>query len=387
MNRRKFLQLASLATAGSFLPEMGIANMTAQGIGQDKIVVLVHLKGANDGFNSLVHRGDALYHKLRPTLALPDRTLVMLNDQVGVHPQLGKLKNLWDDGHMAWIEGVGYRNTILSHSRSLEVWENASESKRNAGWLRHVLPRYKKGLHGIVIDQSIGNGTVLMARNLNALTMSTPQKFVELMKHLDDVPRNYLNPAIAHVSKVRHQTYEMGQQIAQKLGTHPRAVAGRFTGGGVGRSLESVAQMIVSGVDSPIYKVTQSGFDTHSGQLTKHSNALYQLTEGLSAFVTSMKHAGMWNNVVVVTYSEFGRRAKENKSGGTDHGTASAHMVLGGKVNGGQLYGKRPDLSRLDGNSNVRHTTDFRAIYGTLASRWWRQPNPWQNYGSLAFIS
>ncbi len=393
MNRRKFLQFASLATAGGFLPEMSIANSinttnpSSNDMKQHKIVVLLHLKGANDGFSSLVHNDDAdYYRKLRPAVTLPEHTLIKLNDQVAMHPQLGKLENLWKDNDMAWIEGVGYKNTILSHPRSLEVWENASPSTRGVGWLSHVLPRYKKGLHGIAIDQGIGSGTVLAGSKMNAVTMNTPQEFLKLARSLEDVQLNHRNPAIAHVSKVQHQTYEMGRQIATKLGSHPRAVAGRFTGGGVGRSLQSVAQMILSGVDAPVYKVTQTGFDTHSAQVIRQSNALYELADGLAAFATAMKHGGMWDNVVVVTYSEFGRRIKENKSAGTDHGTASAQMVFGGQVKGG-LYGKRPDLSRLDGNDNVYYTTDFRAIYAELASRWWRQPTQWQKYGTLGFLA
>lgn len=383
MDRRKFLQFASLATAGGFLPTISAAH---HGQLQNKIVVLVHLKGANDGFNSLVHYDDRLYQNLRPTLALKERLLVRLNDQVGMHPQLAKLDPLWKEGDMAWIEGVGYKNTILSHPRSLEVWENASSTDRGVGWLSRVLPYYKAGLHGIAIEQGVGRGTIFSGRDMQAITMKTPQEFLKLVSDLDDVRLNTFNPAIAHVSKIQHQTYEVGQQIARKLGSHPRTMAGSFTGGGVGRSLEAVARMILSDVDVPVYKVTQPGFDSHSAQAQKHSNSLYQLSEALSAFATSMKHGGMWNNVIVMTYSEFGRRAKENKSAGTDHGTASAQMVLGGQVKGG-LYGKHPDLSRLDGNNNVQHTTDFRAAYSTLASRWWgQQQHPWQGYGSLGFL-
>lgn len=391
MDRRKFLQFAGLATAGNFLPELALANRvnaahSTQVTNNKKIVVLVHLKGANDGFNTLVHYGDRYYQNLRPTIALKERYLVRLNERIGMHPQLAKLENLWRDNDMAWVQGVGYPNGILSHPRSLEVWENASASKRNIGWLSHVLPHYKSGLHGIVIDQGIGNSAVLSGRHTNAIAMNTPSEFLKLVRDLPDVHVNAVNPAIAHVSRVQQQTYAMGRHIADKLSTGPRHIAGHFTGGGVGRSLQSVARMILSGVDAPVYKVVQPGFDSHSDQLKEHSNALFQLSEGLNAFAMAMKQGGMWNNVVVMTYSEFGRRAKENKSAGTDHGTASVQMLLGGQINGG-IYGQHPNLQRLDGNNNVQHIIDFRTVYGTVVRRWWGQRNPWHDKGYLRFLT
>ncbi len=228
------------------------------------------------------------------------------------------------------------------------------------------------------------NAQVLAGSRLNAITMQNPKSFLQSVNKLEDIIPSRINPAIAHVTQLQHQTYEIGRQIADKVGSNPRAVAGRFTGN-LGHSLESVAQMIINGVDSPVYKVTQAGFDTHSGQIGAQSNALFQLANGISSFAQAMKQARMWDKVVVLTYSEFGRRIKENNGAGTDHGTASAHMVFGGKVKGG-LYGKHPDLSRLDANNNVQHTTDFRAIYGTLAQRWWHQKNPWQGHGVLPFV-
>ena len=169
------------------------------------------------------------------------------------------------------------------------------------------------------------------------------------------------------------------------MGRSPRRAGVGFSKGVFGHSLESVAQMIINGVDAPVYKVTQEGFDTHSGQRGAQDTGLYTVANGLASFQKAMQRAGKWNDVIVVTYSEFGRRAKENRGGGTDHGTASSHLVMGGRVRGG-IYGKHPDMARLDANGNVQHTTDFRAIYGTLAQRWFNQPNPWQGHKLLPFV-
>jgi uncharacterized protein (DUF1501 family) len=169
------------------------------------------------------------------------------------------------------------------------------------------------------------------------------------------------------------------------MGNRPKRSGVKFSKGVLGHSLESVAEMIISGVDSPVYKVTQDGFDTHSSQRGAQDNALYQVANGLASFQQAMQKAGLWDNVLVVTYSEFGRRVKENRGAGTDHGTASSHMILGGKVRGG-IYGTHPNFAQLDANGNVRHTSDFRSIYATIAQRWWNQPNPWNGHEPIPFV-
>ena len=153
----------------------------------------------------------------------------------------------------------------------------------------------------------------------------------------------------------------------------------RFPNGSFGRDLEQVSHLITSGVHLPVFKVTLGGFDTHAGQINEHCNLLYQLGGGLRAFHDSMQAAGLWDNVLVMTYSEFGRRVEENSSYGTDHGSASAHFVLGGRVNKG-IHGKEPSFSQLD-NGDLIPTVDFRQMYATVAQRWWRRPNPWQSQG------
>jgi uncharacterized protein (DUF1501 family) len=130
-------------------------------------------------------------------------------------------------------------------------------------------------------------------------------------------------------------------------------------------------------MDTPVYKVSLEGFDTHAGQVDQHNNLMNHLGGGLKAFTDAMKQAGLWNNVMVVTYSEFGRRVAQNSSGGTDHGAAAPHFALGGRVNGG-MFGKQPSLdpSKLH-DGDLIHTVDFREVYATLAQRWWKRPNPW----------
>ncbi len=388
MERREFLKYAGLISASATVPLLTPEILfAANGASQNKIVVLVELKGGNDGFNTLVPYADKLYYKHRPRIAIQQRQVLGLNNEVGLHPQMKALMPLWNAGNMAWVQGVGYPNPVLSHFRSMDIWNSASNANQviEAGWLSRVLPNFKKGLHGIALNKGQAELGPLNSSNLNSVTMQNPKTFLSQIKRISDVKPNQLNPAIAHVSQTQHQLFSVGDQLATKMGSKPKRSGVTFSKGVLGHSLESVAEMILSGVDSIVYKVTQSGFDTHSGQRGAQDNALYQVAHGLASFQLAMKKAGLWDNVLILTYSEFGRRVKENRGAGTDHGTASSHMILGGRVRGG-IYGKHPNFSQLDANGNVRHTTDFRSIYATIAQRWWNQPNPWQGHAPLPLV-
>lgn len=384
MNRRDFIKYAGLiSTAGLITPEL----LWGAGNGQQRILVLVELKGGNDGFNTLVPFKDELYYKYRPRIAIQERQVLKLNDEVGLHPRMKALMPIWNSGKMAWIQGVGYPHPILSHFRSMDIWDSGSNSNQyvEQGWLSRVLPRYKQGLHGIALNKGQAQLGPLLSSNLNCITMQDPRNFLSQIKRINDCQPSGLTPAISHVSQVQHQLFNAGEQLAEKLGRSPRRAGVGFSKGVFGHSLESVAEMIINGVDAPVYKVTQEGFDTHSGQRGAQDTALYTVANGLASFQKAMQRAGKWNDVLIVTYSEFGRRARENRGGGTDHGTASSHMVMGGRVRGG-IYGRHPDMGRLDANGNVQHTTDFRAIYGTLAQRWWNQSNPWKGHKLIPFV-
>lgn len=388
MDRRDFLKYAGLLSSAGAVPLLTPELLWGAGNArQQRIVVLVELKGGNDGFNTLVPFKDNLYYKYRPQIAIKQRQVLGLNENVGLHPQMKALMPLWNKGQMAWIQGVGYPHPILSHFRSMDIWDSASNANQfiEQGWLSRVLPNFKKGLHGIALNKGQAELGPLYSSTLNCITMQNPKTFLSQIKRISNVQPSHLNPAIAHVSQVQHQLFSAGDQLATKMGRNPKQAGGGFSKGVLGHSLESVAEMIVNGIDAPVYKVTQDGFDTHAGQRGAQDNGLYHLANGLASFQKAMQRAGKWNDILVITYSEFGRRAKENRGGGTDHGTASSQLVLGGRVKGG-IYGKHPNFAKLDANGNVQHTTDFRAIYGTIAQRWWNQPNPWKGHKVLPFV-
>lgn len=383
MKRRDFIKVTAGLSAVSIAPSIFAEDYTMSHAHNNKIVVLVHLAGGNDGLNTLIPYTDPTYYRLRPTLAIPANKALALNDEVAMHPSLAALMSYWKSGEMAWLQSIGYAKPDLSHFRSIDIWESASNSNQylKDGWLSQVLPQKTDGLHGIVLGQRMGP---LAGSKLNAVEMKNPQTFLNQAKLIKDM--SYVHSSSSsmnHLLDVQNQLYSTAMELSQKL-RRQVPVRANFPKTPFGHQMKSIAEMIISGVDSSVYKSQLAGFDTHAGQLISHKNNLYHLSGVLQAFAESMRAAGRWDDVIVMTYSEFGRRVKENRSGGTDHGMASTQLVMGGSVKGG-IYGNKPNLNHLD-SGNLRYRTDFKSIYGTLARRWWRVNNPWKEYGEIPFV-
>ncbi|WP_020560542.1 DUF1501 domain-containing protein [Thiofilum flexile] len=378
MKRRDFLKVAATLPTLSLLP---LTSEAAPG-SPDRIVVFVKLGGGNDGLNMVVPYQDPQYYRLRPTIAVPRHLALPLEQNMALNPYMKALMPFWKAGEIAWIQGIGYPNTDLSHFRSLDIWETASAQYRSEGWLNNILPRFKQGLHGIILDENAGP---FCGKDCNAITMQSPEVFLSQVSLIQDIRPNATSPALRHITQVQHQLYAAGEQLRTKM-SRPQGLNVPFSTSVFGRRLESVAKMIINGVDAVAYKVELDGFDTHVNQVDTQSNLLQHLSVGLSSFANAMKAAGKWDNVLVVTYSEFGRRVQENYGRGTDHGAGSTHLVMGGRVRGG-LHGDRPRLNELDHNMNLASPIDFRKLYGTITQNWWRQRNPWAGLGVLPILS
>ena len=379
MNRRDFLQYASLVPLAGMAPG---AFAAGQGNRPDQIVLMVELKGGNDGLNTLIPFRDADYHRARPTLRVKNG--IPLKDNMAMNPYLKKLLPLWKEGNMAWIQGVGYTNPSRSHFHSIDIWETAStRNDESRGWLSRVLPVRPNSVNGIVLgDNNLGP---MAGANSSAVAMEDPKTFLRQTKYLNKKGFRPANSSLAHMLNVQNQINTAARELGRIHNGRRSPV--RFPPSHFGRKLEQVTQMIINGMDTPVYKVSLEGFDTHASQVDQHNNLMNHLGGGLQAFSEAMKRAGLWNNVMVVTYSEFGRRVAENNSGGTDHGSAAPHFAIGGRVRGG-MYGKQPSLTpdKLH-DGDLIHTVDFREVYATLAQRWWRRPNPWEKqFRPIPFI-
>lgn len=371
MDRRDFLRL------GALLPFSGLARLAhaTSHATQRRLLVLVELKGGNDGLNTVIPFADPQYARLRPRLAIAREQVVQLSERVGLHPALAPLKPLWDAGQFAVVQGVGYPAPNLSHFRSIEIWDTASRSDQylDDGWLARAFAESPSpasfAADGVVVGAN-GMGP-LSGGSARTIALANPEQFVHAAALARDEARPTRNAALAHILRVERDIRISADRL------HPgQKFAAEFPRGPFGNAIGSAAQLAANPAGIAVVRLSLASFDTHANQLGTHAALLRQLGEGLAALRQALIEIDRWDKTVVATYGEFGRRARENDSGGTDHGTASAHLVLGGAVRGG-LYGAAPALDRLDGNGNLAHAVDFRAYYATLLGRWWGvDPNP-----------
>lgn len=243
-----------------------------------------------------------------------------------------------------------------------------------------MFPEQDKHLQGVAIGDGLGP---LAGNTFNAINIHDIDAFAAYISSLPRTPTGSSNPMLAHILSTQQRLLNAGAEVSHKLKSN-QALKQQFPSGEFGEGLASIARMILSDFSIPVYKVGLGNFDTHVSQPNLHHKLLADLANGLAAFSKVMQQGGKWDDVLVITYSEFGRRAAENHSMGTDHGSAASHFAIGGGVKGG-LYGVHPDLQALDAG-DVRNSMDFRSVYATLARRWWQRNSPW-GVAEIPFIA
>lgn len=376
MKRRTFIKYGALGslplTAGSFVGNAQAAQKNNGSINQHKVVILVELLGGNDGLNTLIPFTDPLYYKLRPTLAIPRKSMLPITNSLAMHPSLRPLQRYWQRNEMAWIQGVGYPHSNRSHFRAKDIWDSASNYNQtiDQGWVANLLGSHH-AISGIAVNTDLGP---LLGQQTNSLKINDISAFVRSAQHLKARSSNTRNNSLTHLLKTERVVAESTAALKASL-QKAHDPSASFPRHAFAKELASIARLINSGIDIPVYKITLRNFDTHAMQAHTHKALLNILADSLHAFAQNMKRNGQWDNVLLMTYSEFGRQVAENGSRGTDHGEASAHLVMGGNVRGG-IYGRQPDLTHLTHNA-LRHSIDFRSVYGTIASRCWGLRNPW----------
>jgi uncharacterized protein (DUF1501 family) len=366
MNRREFLKLGLFSAAGFVLPALA-----APRADYSRVLVLVELNGGNDGLNTVIPYSDRRYAELRPRLGIARESVLTLSDHLGLHPALEHLLPAWQDRELAIVLGVGYPEPNRSHFRSIEIWETASQADETLteGWLarlfaRHPLPA-GYAAHSAVFGR--GEGPVA-GQHMRNLVLQDPQRFLQAAGKLQGLPAVSRNTALAHLLAVHNETHQAAGVMQERLHS-TNELSLRFPATRLGRELEAAARLLVARTPIAVIKVSHGSFDTHSLQRAPHERLLKELAEALAAFRTVLKQERLWDQTLVLTYSEFGRRAAENGGQGTDHGTAAPHFLLGGRVRGG-FHGQQPSLTHLTDGDLVHHV-DFRSLYATVARRWW----------------
>ena len=381
MKRRNFLGAAS----GAVINTTGLALLGnhapgwAQGVGQrasslaERILILVELKGGNDGLNTVVPYADPAYYQLRNSIGIKADEVLKIDARVGLHPELKGMLPLWEKGELGIVQGVGYPSPNLSHFRSIEIWETSSKANEylDDGWVSRAMKAgYAKQANFTAEGVLIGGNDYGPLAGARAVTLNNPEAFVNQARFAGQTPVLASgNAALQHMLKVEGDI----SVAARGLRGDKFNFTTEFPQGQFGNGVRALAQVVASqkgkaGV--PVIMLTLGSFDTHQNQLGNHATLLHQLGEGMAALKSALTELGAWDRTLVMTFSEFGRRARQNNSGGTDHGTAAPHFIAGGAVRGG-LYGQAPDLARLDAAQNLVYTTDFRQIYATVAQDWW----------------
>ena len=371
MRRRDFLLAGSASAAFVLLTPGARAQARAAGWRADRTLVLIELAGGNDGLNTVVPYANPAYQGLRPGIAIKRDAVVQLDEKLGLHPSLAPLGDAWKAGEFAIVQGVGYENPNRSHFRSIDIWDTASGSNRvlAEGWVSRIIGARRRQAERLADAVVLGGGAgPVTGSGLRAVAMADPQRFLRQAQGMKTAEARPDNPALAHLLKVQHEVQDTAKELRGVLARAPE-VRADFPAGPFGQQLRVAARLVAAKAVVPVVKLALGGFDTHANQPGPHANLLRQLGEGLAAFRKAAAAAGRWNDVLVMTYSEFGRRAAQNGSNGTDHGTAAPHFVLGAKVKGG-LFGPAPDLGNLV-NGDLKHAIDYRNLYATAAQTWW----------------
>lgn len=373
MERRDFLKMAGITPLVLMAPTGALGANTSGKLGQ-RILVLIELKGGNDGLNTLIPFTDPAYYKLRPQLAIAKDQVVQLSQQIGFHPNMNAMMDAWNAKDLAIVQGVGYKNPNRSHFRSIAIWETASKSNQNIdkGWLSEQLQGHVP--KNIIADAiAVGQQEIGPLRGpLRTLVIRNPNQMIRVTKALiRPSKKQSSNPALQHLLKTQNDLVQITSGIKQNINKVPK-LKHRFPKGRFGKELAMATKIIAGGLPVMVLKVTLGSFDTHAGQINRHKNLLGQLGGGLAALRKNLIELNKWNDTLVMTYSEFGRRAAQNGSRGTDHGTSAPQFFMGGKVKGG-FYGKQPSLTDL-ANQDLKHHVDFKSMYATITNGWWDLP-------------
>ncbi len=399
MRRREFVTTASTLAFGGLAaacaPQTGAGPSTAVpttrttaarmrraakiGPVADRMLVLVELQGGNDGLNTVIPHTDPLYARLRPGLAIAGNEIISLDGGLGFHPALAPLAAVYEAGELKIVNSVGYPKPNRSHFRSIEIWEQATPSDQYAseGWITRALDEHpdlsKRAADADAIVVGIGNIGPLAGPGTRLVNMREPRQFLAQSEAMAAISgRADTTPALRHIVRTQNEAASAADAVRRKF-TGRERFPRQFAGDPFSRSLSIVANLIADGVDIPVWKVTLGSFDTHADQRPRHARLLTNLGSGLSAFRAAMIQLGRWDDTLVVTYSEFGRRVAENLSRGTDHGTAAPLFMLGGGVDGG-IAGAAPDLVDLDAG-DLKARVDFRQVYAGIIAGWWGQPD------------
>lgn len=377
LKRKEFLQVGSLATASLLLPRFLKAFEAKQMVpAGNKVVVVLQLSGGNDGLNTVIPFRNDLYYKARPDLSMQQNEVLAITDEVALHPSLTGFQQLFNDGSLGIINSVGYPNPDRSHFRSMDIWQAASQSNQywSTGWVGRYLDAQcqhcDKPTQAVEIDDMLS--LALKGNNINGIAVKDPkrlygtsnEKFFRdaLQQHAEngEQPVDYLYKTLA-------QTLSSADYIYKQSKLHPTSA--EYPKTELGNNLKTIASLIFSEINTKVYYVSIGSFDTHVNQQAQQQRLFTEMNSAVTAFVSDLKQNNRFEDVLLFSFSEFGRRVQQNASRGTDHGTANNMFLVSGGLKQKGLINPMCDLADLQ-DGDLKYQVDFKNVYATIINKW-----------------
>lgn len=380
-NRRDFIKLSTLASASLFVPRFLNAMTQQQQVlpGGDKILVILQLNGGNDGLNTIIPVYNDIYYRSRPSLGISRDKALHLTDEAGLHPELPFFKTLYDEGSLAVLNNVGYPNPDRSHFRSMDIWQSASESSEvwSTGWLGRYLDAQCKNCNPptmvLEIDDTLSlalKGNIekaIAVRDPRLLYNNSNRQYLKDLAAAHTVHDNHHEQPVDYLYKVMSGSLNSASYILDQSKARPTTAT--YPATAIGKNLKTISSLILSGTNTKVYYLSIGSFDTHVNQEGQQSRLFRQINDALEVFVSDLKANHRFNDLLLFTFSEFGRRVAQNASNGTDHGTANNMFFIGGGLKQQGLLNSLPDLSALE-NGDLKYSVDFKDVYATVLRQW-----------------
>ena len=376
IKRKEFLQVGSLATASLMVPKFLKAFEKPMRVpAGNKVVVVLQFSGGNDGLNTVIPVRNDIYYKERPKLGIAKESALQLTDEVGLNPALIGFKELFDDGSLGILNNVGYPNPDRSHFRSMDIWQTATNSNEYAstGWIGRYLDAQCKGCdkptQALEIDDILS--LALKGENNNGLAFKNPRKLYSSSneKYFKDINADHKHgdETADYLYKTMSETLSSADYIFEQSKLHPTVET--YPDTGLGKDLKIVASLVMSDINTKIYYVSLGSFDTHVNQDNQQKRLFTELNDAVKAFTADLKKNNRFQDVLMMTFSEFGRRVTQNASGGTDHGTANNMFFISGGLKEKGIMNEMPDLADLN-EGDLKHKVDFKDVYATVLNKW-----------------
>lgn len=377
MKRRDFIKNTSLASGLLFVPSFiqAFENKLTTNFGYKRLVI-VQLSGGNDGLNTIIPFRNDIYFKSRSSLSLFPESHLHLTDNLRLHPSLLPLKQLYDEGYLSIINNVGYPNPNRSHFRAMDIWQTASDSNTyfQDGWIGRFLDQEGQfPYNAIELDESLS--LALKGKSLSGIAVKNPEVLYRLSQD-PFLKRIYYNYNDTHLSEHNlgylYKTMITAESSAKYIHEKNKiqSTQSDYPKTSFGNQLKQISSFINSRLKTKVFYASLEGFDTHVNQLNTHKRLLKNYADSISTFVSDLEKQGTFNDTLILTFSEFGRRVKQNSGKGTDHGSANNLFVIGKHLKKPGVYNKLASLSDLDDNGDIKFEIDFRTIYATVLNKW-----------------